>query len=439
MDHTDDLPTADDIPEDFHILDVETLRRLERNDPDVDSIWIFGSDWIEGSGRAIGNSTGLRELKIHDVGASASWRDELGLGLSHNRSIENLVLIIEETHDERTEIFQIIAPFLEHNKNLRSVDIQYYSKNLDSIVTAFTCANNQLRHFHLTYVDEDKDEDHVENEIASLIESLTRQNELLELSFDNKIGKLGITALGNFLKNSELKIQSLELRHHELGNGGAAILGSALAINKTLKKLVLKDDATIDLAGWQGFLNFLQYPSSTLEKLHLSDCFLNFDCIREVLMALSHNRHLKVLEFSWSYQLGLLMIVFLRQKILHCLSNVVCDVTSIESTYSSNHTLCCVRVAGSTYESSYLTMNENENKASVARQKILKHHFTESNHHDDDFFTQMQEAILPHAISWIGRDSLGYSLMLNFVRGNPTLFHPPNVCHPHAGVKRKQC
>ena len=86
-------------------------------------------------------------------------------------------------------------------------------------------------------------------------------------------------------------------------------------------------------------------------------------------------------------------------------------------------------------------MNENEDKESVACQKILRHHFTENNNNDgdDNVFAQIPEMILPHAIIWIGRDSLGYSLMLNFVQGNPTLFHPPNVHRLHAGVKRKHC
>lgn len=84
-------------------------------------------------------------------------------------------------------------------------------------------------------------------------------------------------------------------------------------------------------------------------------------------------------------------------------------------------------------------MNENENKVSVARQKILMHHFIGSVE-DIHVFDQMSEKVMPHAINWIGRDSIGYSLMLNFVRGNPTLFDiSSSVPHTHAGMKRKQC
>jgi len=160
--------------------------------------------------------------------------------------------------------------------------------------------------------------------------------------------------------------------------------------------------------------------------------------MREVLMALSHNRHLKMLELGGNTTTGVMNEEHFICQVQQCVSNIICDATSIESTYSSNHTLCYVKVRRVEVEDAYLTMNQNENKASVARQKILMHHFTG---HDEDInvFTQMPETILPHAISWIGRDSLGYSLMLNFVQGSPTLFHIPNVGHQHAGVKRKLC
>ena len=87
---------------------------------------------------------------------------------------------------------------------------------------------------------------------------------------------------------------------------------------------------------------------------------------------------------------------------------------------------------------SEMCIRDSDNKASVARQKILMHHFTGR---DEDIlvFAQMPETVMPYAISWIGRDSLGYSLMLKFIRGNPTFFSLPNVHHQYVGVKRKQC
>jgi hypothetical protein len=126
------------------------------------------------------------------------------------------------------------------------------------------------------------------------------------------------------------------------------------------------------------------------------------------------------------------------------LTDVLCDVTSIDCTYSSNHTLRHVRIANkcpwdNDDVSLYLEMNANGGKAVVARQKILIFHFT-GRAADIHAFTRMPETVKPHAISWIGRDSLGYSLMFDFVRGNPTLFDIfSNRFHLHAGVKRKLC
>lgn len=444
---------AVETPAEKYVLDVETLRRIELNDPDIDSLLIgeiFGSNWIEGTGRAIGESHVLRTLKIHNVAddSDESWLEEFCDGLSRNRSIEKLVLRIEDDYDKKPDIFHIIAPFFEHNMNLRSVDVYYfahsrYSGSVMTAMTACTFTNHHLHHFRFTYEDgnedEDEDESIIETGVASLIESLIKQDDLLELALGNKFGRMGIIALATILTHSQSKIQVLELRRHELGNEGATILGTALTNNNTLKKLILREDSTIELVGWRGFSDCLRSPHSALEELQIFNCLLNFESIREISTALVHNRHLKVLDLLRGYHVSLLMAAILRQKIWHCLCNVVCDETSIEGTYFSNHTLCCVRVAGSTYTSSYLTMNENENKASVARQKILMHHFTRSVE-DIHVFAQMSEKVMPHAINWIGRDSLGYSLMLNFVRGNPTLFDiSSSVPHLHAGVKRKQC
>lgn len=56
-----DRPAAE-VPERYYNLNVETLRRLQRNDPEVDSLSIdtwFTEDWVEEYGRAIGDSTVL--------------------------------------------------------------------------------------------------------------------------------------------------------------------------------------------------------------------------------------------------------------------------------------------------------------------------------------------------------------------------------------------
>ncbi len=81
-------------------------------------------------------------------------------------------------------------------------------------------------------------------------------------------------------------------------------------------------------------------------------------------------------------------------------------------------------------------MNDNENKVEVAREKILNSHFT-GEAVDIGVFARMPEALLPHAIEWIGRDRLGFSLMYQFVAGNPLYFSDDNYSS-RAAKKLKQ-
>lgn len=151
-----------------------------------------------------------------------------------------------------------------------------------------------------------------------------------------------------------------------------------MATNKSLKKLTLEDEhheERIGLAGWQGFSQCLRSPISAFEELYFDECLYDLESMRVIVKALAHNTCLKVLNISWS---GTHYNVDWDWE---CLTGVLCDVTSIDSTYSSNHTLRHVRIANkcpwdNDDVSLYLEMNANGSKAVVARQKILIHHFT---------------------------------------------------------------
>ena len=96
-----------------------------------------------------------------------------------------------------------------------------------------------------------------------------------------------------------------------------------------------------------------------------------------------------------------------------------------------------------------LHVNGNDNKSKVARQKILERHFAGGDVDENIGFARgstdivqvvagMPESVLVHAIEWIGRDNLGYSVMNDFVRGFPHLFDPEDGPRAAAGRKRKR-
>jgi hypothetical protein len=60
------------------------------------------------------------------------------------------------------------------------------------------------------------------------------------------------------------------------------------------------------------------------------------------------------------------------------LVNALCDTMSIDSTYTSNHTLCRLMTRSYPFKlADLMEMNNNENKADVAREKIIMHHFAD--------------------------------------------------------------
>ena len=85
-----------------------------------------------------------------------------------------------------------------------------------------------------------------------------------------------------------------------------------------------------------------------------------------------------------------------------------------------------------------MNVNLNDDKAEVAREKILKHHFAGESAEKFTVFASMPESVLAHAIAWIGRDKLGHSLMYEFVRTFPHLLSTRIVPDDAAGKKRKR-
>ena len=68
-----------------------------------------------------------------------------------------------------------------------------------------------------------------------------------------------------------------------------------------------------------------------------------------------------------------------------------------------------------------LEMNKTEDKAKVARQKIIKYHFFGEGK-DIHVFSRMPSTTLPIAIEWIGRNRTEFTLMYEVVRVIPALF-----------------
>ena len=191
------------------------------------------------------------------------------------------------------------------------------------------------------------------------------------------------------------------------------------------------DSESISTAGWQTLSNCLRHPESRLEELSIGGNF-DYDIIADIGSCLHDNKSLKTLSVrEWDS-------TAITSRGWSILTNTLCDKSSIESTFDSNHTLANMpyRAAAPDDLKSSLCLNELVNKSEVARQKILMHHFSGEDP-NIEAFASMNMDILPRAMEWIGRNDLGLSLMYQVARGMPSLFELNTKPKSVVGNKRK--
>ena len=234
------------------------------------------------------------------------------------------------------------------------------------------------------------------------------------------------------LQNTNSALDRLSIQECSIDDESMAELASALANNSTLKILELCNNSRINDAGWQAFSECLRSPNTALEKVDMTGCKITDEVMILFSEALARNTRLRELSISDN--------TLLTSRSWASLSNLLCNKSSIESTYASNHTLCSLGDHPNPQPAelvSLLHMNANGNKAEVVRQKILQYHFLSGGDINAEQFIDMEMAVLPHAISWIGRDDIGQPLLYSLFQSMPFLFDSDHKTKS-MGDKRKR-
>lgn len=455
------------------------LVRLHRDDPFVTSLTIGAGNWAVSAGNIIGKSRYLKRLTIMNL-----WCEDLYSCLAQNRSIESIELILSGECEEynNLDVFRILRPFFEFNSNLRHIDVTLTDLNMDlnilfnSLVSGLLKCNHLVSFRFLSSPEFAGDALEADNRAASLFESLSGKSSLLRIAYGDFLLSTGCRAIANLLNNPACKLQRLQLNEGYIDDDGVTILcnssimnstlreldffgnthitasglrtlstvlshpmcslkflavgsnnvddegviylGDALAVNKTLSHLSIRGNIGITLYGWRGFSNCLRSPFCALEMLNIGGCDINGTSAGAILSALVGNSNSCLQELHMPSHDRTLADT--DWNLLSCL---LCDKTSIDRTYFSNHQLHTVDMT-LRYDinlipsdiASLLAMNANMNKSEVWRAKILKYHYCGSNS-DIRPFAQMSESVLPIAIEWIGRDEAGFQLMYELVKG----------------------
>ncbi len=457
-----------------------------------------GEFWIEGAGAIIGNNTCLTTLLIvtnNDEWEEDSWLHELCRGLSHNRSIEWFSLDTNECLVE-LEIFPILVPFLENNQNLRCITLVDFTnpQTLISMVSVLTkCKHLRLQCIEVTCSDTGT----ADKTVAMFFESLINLQNLTDLAFALPTARMGCKALAKLLTDPASKIMNLLLTFEQIDDECIGIISDALSENSRLKSLEIAGNGlfaiehrSVSSCGWgiffgavsravslqhlsicntllldcdvacltntlainhsvtkmelawnaipsrrnvlRKFAKWLRSPNATLTELTLCGCTLSTRDKIAILLSLKVNKFITMINFEWTGEV--------TADLWKCLRRLLYDKTSIDNTYMSNHTLHTFLVGdwsnGDVIPRNIthlLKMNKPKDKEEVARRKVFDVHFTgevTANHP----LARFPETMIPHVMSWFGRDNLGFSAMFNAVQFFPSMFD----CRTAGSVARKR-
>ena len=448
MDHDDDdLVGVNDDDDDDVSLDSfdnepfeDMMRRLGTNDPSLTTLRVGlgghqppNRDW--GSlGRAIGMNTQLIKLTLRPgLLTSEHQLASFFSGLAVNRSIQTLKF----DHTQLNEyMVELMAPFLAENHVFYCFEIGGFSaleftdiKTILLGVTSFLLMFDYLKEFNLFNEREDNyDLDIVIQALAahtglrklvlnsitigrrgrdSLVKVLNKSTKLKEIALASihGINDDGWQDIFTALQSTRCKLEKIELRGVEGRNERTALcLSDALLHHSTtLKGLDLTQQVMV-------VIPLLQDPNTILEELILVsfnyDALITNEELEALTDALATNNTLKRL---WLCGVNGGYAAFTR---------ILCNKSSILSTYQSNHTLNMLNGNMFLPEelTSLLQINKENNKNQAARLKIIKTHFS-GNDIKMEPFTKIAVSVRLHAIAWMAKDMHLYE----FLRAMPSL------------------
>mmetsp|Transcript_3413 Transcript_3413/g.5633 ORF Transcript_3413/g.5633 Transcript_3413/m.5633 type:complete len:553 (-) Transcript_3413:71-1729(-) len=431
----------------------QILHRLR--DQDLKSIYVCeridGFDIMEGDDLGwlayfIGRSESLRELTIDGL-----YKDE------------------DEGREHR--MVHALSGAIARSRSIQQVSVDILSNDGFATIARSLVNLTQLERFYYRSINSnDRINDCVM--IGSLLESGINLKKL-SLPFCN-IGYAGVAALANGLTSIGSSLKVLDLSHNDIDSEALSTLVAALAHCTCLEILDISgNDFSMAAAGLRSLSDWLQTAALTLDELCLRKCEINDEGLQGLIEGAANN--CKVINLSGNYEtaLGLrnlhtsLQSERCRLKRLHlntsigdddaeifarslvgnkslkhlrvdydgdygwehsitlagwfAFSNVLCDTSTVNNTYLSNHTLqvlwdyTFIPYWDIEYKSSrrarvqYLKLNK-AHPQHAAKCKILMHH----SHLDMAPLLQWELKCLPLAIGWFERAKPCTSLPISY-------------------------
>ena len=179
-----------------------------------------------------------------------------------------------------------------------------------------------------------------------------------------------------------------------------------------LESLSLTDSNTLGREGIISLSNLLQKGGSTLKVLDLDKTDIDDEGAEILAASLKHNTKLETLNLRGSN------ITEKGHRAFLCLLN---DVSSIENTYKSNHTLTVlslvnepqIGVTGQIYSATQMNKNNSTSRHAAGRAKVIKYQLNSQNRKEmcelqeieyipGSIFVDIEPILLPDILSLIG-------------------------------------
>jgi Leucine-rich repeat (LRR) protein len=421
----------------------DILRRLRDGDPEWNKELYIVSDEIGGDigefivrmgddwgwmGYFIGVSEVLQKLTIDYLPGDGEQIDAFMRGITHNQSIRELRI----NRDLGDQGFKKLGSFLQNNSSLTRLRFEGFDIGRDcahDIAMALEqCRHNSLSRFDLLQTNI-SDEGFIE--IAT---ALSAQSQLERLNlYRNNIGREGCVALGNTIGTWQVSnLEFLDVSYNSIDDQGLQALVAGMATCYNIDTVDLSNNGSITSAGLRCMSPLFQSESCSLKKLVVHDINFGDEGAMALADGLKGNKSLERLRFI-SISAGVTDVGWAA------FSKLLCDTSSINNTYLSNHTL---EMIGNSYAihphpdiKQYLAWNEYQGHPAI--HKILKSHTD----FDMEPFLQWKLKCLPVIVDWFERakpfldqdeieqtleieqsfESRKLSSVYNFVRGMPML------------------
>ena len=335
-------------------------------------------------GYFIGNNTMLQTL--HFCESQNYLQDEFFWGMNRNRSISTLIISTFNLVEDG-EIFYLLGPFVKNNYNLNMIkieDCEFGNVSIRLLSSAISSCNRSLTSFSLS--SNDLDYHSAVDIIAAL--GVHPQLEQLDLSYMD-VGITECTALSTLLCSTTNNLQELNLSGNNVDDECIGILKQTICCSE-LEELNLGSNQLITIRGWKKLSTLLEMPGCSLKKLSIDHGSIDDDGALSFVTALANNNKLQKLNLGssrsitikgWKTVASLLEMPKCNFKELYVhhnstigddgallfanalknnftlktlslygcgitpegwapFSKLLCDTSSVNKTYLSNHTLC---------------------------------------------------------------------------------------------------